>query len=468
MSQQEHRRKSDNRGLHIGRINTVAAILAVILGLVILYTAYGTLRSYNAMQKATEEYIAFRTDASDMQAGSDFLTDRVRAFTVTGDLQHVRDFFMEIDETKRRDHALEHMGQELTGKEAYRYLSDALGYSNQLIQLERYSMRLAAEANDIPAELLPMALQETKLTEKDAALSDSEKIAAAQDLVFNNDYYEMKRMVSINVDRCVKALVEETRAQQTESAEDLVRLLRQQTVLITAMMILVAVLVLMNIGLVIIPLRKCVEGIKEQKELPMTGAYEIQFLTEAYNTVLLENLRTNELLSYEATHDALTGLYNRGAFENVKAHFNEGNGDTLLLIDVDEFKKVNDTYGHDIGDRVLQRVAWNLSKAFRSEDMVCRIGGDEFAVIMSHVDRSLQPTVEHKLNLIRKQLAVPEGDVPKATLSIGVAFCDRLGSTGDLYKDADTALYKVKNSGRDGIVFYEQKAESEGGDRNDG
>ena len=106
MSQQEHRRKSDNRGLHIGRINTVAAILAVILGLVILYTAYGTLRSYNAMQKATEEYIAFRTDASDMQAGSDFLTDRVRAFAVTGDLQHVRDFFMEIDETKRRDRAL--------------------------------------------------------------------------------------------------------------------------------------------------------------------------------------------------------------------------------------------------------------------------------------------------------------------------------------------------------------------------
>ena len=135
--------------------------------------------------------------------------------------------------------------------------------------------------------------------------------------------------------------------------------------------------------------------------------------------------------------------------------FTEGSDETLLLIDVDEFKSVNDTWGHDIGDRVLTRVATLLVKEFRTEDMPCRIGGDEFAVFMYHAGRDLKPVVERKIKNIREKLSVPEGNVPAVTLSVGVAFGDRINGTGDIYKDADTALYQVKNNGRNGIAFIE-------------
>ena len=455
MQNQEHRRKRDKHGLRIGMLNQIAALLAVALGLFILWTAYGAVKSHNRMLAATEEYIECRTDASDMQAGSDYLTDRVRAFVVTGDIQHIRDFFTETEETRRRDHALEHMGQDLEGKEAYRFLSEALDLSNQLIKREHYSMRLGAEARGIGEEELPGALQLVELSAEDRAKSAEEQMALAQEMVFDGEYYEAKQQITENVDRCVDALMEETRRKQIESSQELDRLLRRQAVLTAAMIILIALLVAFNIRDVMIPLRRFVEDIKAQKELPMEGAYELQFLAEAYNTVLLENRRNHELLSYEATHDPLTGLYNRGAFENERMQFTEGSDETLLLIDVDEFKSVNDTWGHDIGDRVLTRVATLLVKEFRTEDMPCRIGGDEFAVFMYHAGRDLKPVVERKIKNIREKLSVPEGNVPAVTLSVGVAFGNRINGTGDIYKDADTALYQVKNNGRNGIAFIE-------------
>ena len=261
MQNQEHRRKRDKHGLRIGMLNQIAALLAVALGLFILWTAYGAVKSHNRMLAATEEYIECRTDASDMQAGSDYLTDRVRAFVVTGDIQHIRDFFTETEETRRRDHALEHMGQDLEGKEAYRFLSEALDLSNQLIKREHYSMRLGAEARGIGEEELPGALQMVELSAEDRAKSAEEQMALAQEMVFDGEYYEAKQQITENVDRCVDALMEETRRKQIESSQELDRLLRRQAVLTAAMIILIALLVAFNIRDVMIPLRRFVEDI---------------------------------------------------------------------------------------------------------------------------------------------------------------------------------------------------------------
>ena len=107
-----------------------------------------------------------------------------------------------------------------------------------------------------------------------------------------------------------------------------------------------------------------------------------------------------------------------------------------------------------MGDKVLKRVADILRHSFRSVDIICRIGGDEFVVIMTRADSSMRDVVEQKILLCNKQLSTPKDGLPPTTLSVGVAFSDRQHPSGDIYKDADTALYSVKQRGRNGIAFY--------------
>ena len=192
---------------------------------------------------------------------------------------------------------------------------------------------------------------------------------------------------------------------------------------------------------------------QEQEVIPPTGVEELRFVTRIYNKILEENKEARDKLSHEASHDALTGLFNRGAYDLLME-----SADTehmaLLLIDVDNFKSVNDTYGHAVGDRVLKRVAEILRGSFRSVDILCRIGGDEFAVVMTRVNGSMAPLVKNKIARANELLQNPKDDLPPVSLSVGVAFSDRENPTGDIFKDADTALYRVKEAGRKGCAIY--------------
>lgn len=126
----------------------------------------------------------------------------------------------------------------------------------------------------------------------------------------------------------------------------------------------------------------------------------------------------------------------------------------LLLIDVDIFKSVNDTYGHAAGDATLKKAVGCLKRAFRSIDYVCRIGGDEFSVIMVDVTSSLKYTIEDKIKYVSEELAKEKSEVPAVTLSVGVAFFDRENPGESIFKDVDKALYHVKENGRNGCAFY--------------
>lgn len=207
--------------------------------------------------------------------------------------------------------------------------------------------------------------------------------------------------------------------------------------------------------LIVKPLISYNESIARGEIFPVIGAAELQNLAETYNKVYLENQETQKLIRHQAEHDALTDTLNRGSFEQLSRIHEEGNSPfALILIDVDVFKSVNDTYGHATGDIVLKNVANLLKTAFRSIDYVCRIGGDEFAVIMVEMTRDLKYTIDEKMKFISEQLKNPEEGVPKVSLSVGVAFTNRENPGDDLFKDADKVLYHVKENGRDGWDFY--------------
>ena len=144
-------------------------------------------------------------------------------------------------------------------------------------------------------------------------------------------------------------------------------------------------------------------------------------------------------------------LLNRRSFDQILSLYEKDRSSfALILADVDVFKQINDTCGHDTGDRILKRVAALLHTTFRSIDYVCRIGGDEFAVIMVDMSRELYYTIPDKIAEINGLLAVPEDGLPAVSLSAGVAFSDENGFRGSLFRAADSALYTAKAHGRCG------------------
>ena len=233
-----------------------------------------------------------------------------------------------------------------------------------------------------------------------------------------------------------------------------------QEIGIAFLIILTLTICIMLRRLIVRPLLSYNESIKCGKIFPVIGAAELQNLAETYNQMYTENQETQKLIRHQAEYDALTELLNRGSFEKVMHIYETGETPfALLLIDVDIFKSVNDTYGHAAGDQILKKVAGLLKSAFRSIDFVCRIDGDEFAVVMVEMTSNLQYTIQNKISAVNEELSVPKDGMPAMSLSVGVAFSDRSNPGDSIFKDADKALYKVKEHGKHGCSFYDGQTE---------
>ncbi len=170
------------------------------------------------------------------------------------------------------------------------------------------------------------------------------------------------------------------------------------------------------------------------------------------------DISEEKLMKYEAEHDALTGVLNRGGFDQIlNSNIKEKRDFALVLIDIDEFKDVNDNYGHDVGDDVLKKISKMLGEQFRSIDYICRIGGDEFAVIMMDVKKDFETKIINKIDEINELLSSRTIDIPLVSLSVGTAFMDKDSSSDSLFKDADNALYYVKRHGKKGCHIYSKE-----------
>ena len=260
-------------------------------------------------------------------------------------------------------------------------------------------------------------------------------------------------LVLLRTIEAARDLVDTSALIQGAGVDDLERLVLRQEILTALLLAVILMTILSVVILILWPMREYISRIQDYKQLRMRGAYELRYLAEAYNLIYEENQKHNDVLRYQVEHDHLTGLYNRGAFEKLRKDY-AGSNIALMLIDVDKFKDVNDTYGHDIGDQILKKVAGFLSRCFRASDYPCRIGGDEFAVIMTDMTPQLRETVLDKLGYVKTGLCNTCDGLPEVTLSIGVAFSSDCKSGQDLFKLADAALYRVKERGRNGYMFY--------------
>lgn len=185
---------------------------------------------------------------------------------------------------------------------------------------------------------------------------------------------------------------------------------------------------------------------------------------------LVAGLQSSEdVLREQATHDPLTGLFNRRYLDDTLARelslsWRRSSCVSLVILDVDHFKKINDIFGHHAGDMALREVARTLSHNFRKSDIACRLGGEEFALVLP--DSSLLSTlqrVEEICSLIRSLTLRCDGKLlGKITISAGIAVAPEHGFTAaTLLRAADECLYAAKEAGRDQIVVCESRRETD-------
>lgn len=449
----EHTNQKPIQAVRLRRINIALIAVAAVLVLAVVLLAIDTQHNYKSADEATNRYIAAQRSASNLREGSDYLTERVRSFVVGGKAQAITDYFEEID-SLRRENAITQIEQIVHDNEAIEHLHEALRLSNDLAEIELYAMRLSIEAHGESVTDYPPALQAVQLLESDLALSKEEQDRRSDMLLFDDTYQLYKREINENVAACETLLIAEVDSVLQSSILRLRRDLLLQTVTAGLLILSMLAVALCTYYLMIRPIESVVSSIPQGREVAEQGSYELRYLVRAYNSVFTQTKANQDRLTYEATHDHLTGLYNRAVFEEQRNAYGK-RSHTMLIFDVDSFKQFNDTYGHEMGDSVLKKVSAALTASFRAEDYVCRIGGDEFAAILLHTNSSMRAMIENKLERIRARLADTSDGLPVITLSIGVAFCDAKHETDDLYKNADAALYDVKERGRNGYAFYD-------------
>ena len=442
------------KGLSIRRYSYVMAAITFLVCILLLLVSYQAVSLYNSLKAEVEKTVEGQDNANDLQSASDYLTEQVRSFVGTGERRYLDKYFEEANLTRTRDKALSAFAVSFDGTEEYEALEHAVQQSMTLMETEYYAMRLAVEGFGYDISEYPEVIQSVVLEEADAALSNEDKIVRSRSLVFDDNYHEQKEIIQANTQDCLAKMVEglhNRQADTTKKFEMVIRLYQILILLLVAQVVFFVVLISIQ---VIRPLIISVPNIQDNKPLPVTGSKEFRFLAETYNSIRDENVSQREELEYEACHDQLTDTFNRKGYEKIIETLPEYKV-AFLLIDVDRFKGINDTYGHAEGDRVLLHLIQTVSQHFRSNDPICRIGGDEFVLILYGADRSKYETIESKITMINNQLKKGEGGVPPFSISVGVAFSDH-EDADTIYKKADIALYKVKENTRCGCAVYDE------------
>ena len=445
-------RKVKENGIRLRWVHIIIIIFTAVISFFMLYETFRFSAAFEDVTGATDEYIELQKDADGLMNASDYLTQEVQGFTVTTEKIHLINYFEEAEETKRREKAIEKM-KDITGEgTAYKFLHNAMNESLDLMQIEYYAMKLITIACEI--EYIPDEVEKVELTKQDAALSNSEKIKLAQRMVHDTTYHRKKEVIRTNMESCLVELEKQTHIIQDEANEKLETRLNNIRVIIFIQLAIIIVILIMTSVLVILPMLRGVYSIKKDEKLPVKGAYEFRYLAKTYNSMYEAFKKSIASLNYEASHDKLTGLYNRAGYDVLSRSVDLGTT-AVLMIDADKFKDINDQYGHDVGDKILQKFARVLRKTFRSEDYICRIGGDEFVVFMMHVTDELRDLIILKTKQINSALADASDELPPASASIGIAFGHDAPDMETLLKHADEALYNVKENGRGGGSFYD-------------
>ncbi len=460
MKQEKKAKNINKTGISFKTIGWIASAVAVVISAFLIGSLYALSAKYNDVRNSTSRYIEWKEITVDVQRASDLLTDQVRAYVVTGSREHLDNYFDEANFAKRREKALETIKGNLGDTQVFHDLEQAIEASNNLMIPEFYAMRLTVERLGEDVSTFPKEIKDTELDDTDKALSPEEKKDRAIGIVFGDDYNEAKKLIIGKVNTAIIALdglMEQSIVKSTASLKTI--LVIQQTLIGVNVIFLVGIIILLHVY-VIRPINNAVDCLLEEREVEVYGSKEYRYLAETYNSILSQNVHNKERLLYEAEHDKLTGLYNRTGYDSIYRRVKLSDS-IYILVDVDKFKSINDTNGHEVGDEVLIKVATAISKSFPEDySYVFRIGGDEFSIILENASEFAKDDILSRFRVIFSKVNTGNKDVPGVTLSVGVAYGKEGDTRDSLFKKADTALYYKKRHGRGDVVFYDKSLDA--------
>jgi len=444
-------RDSGSRGISLSLSNFIMICIGVVVALLMVHANYQTNENYHLMDAAIRDSILSQESTGKMESISSSMSSSALAFVQTGDPSHVFAYIGQRTELNS-DFSENGMLSPAWQKEDPD-LAQAISAFDALRSTEWTAMRLKAETLPMPLSSLPEPLQQVALPDEYAALTSEEKEAVASALLSSPEYNGLKTQLAGSVDASHRYVSERASERTGKASAQLGGVVMRQRILIIVFIVIAFLALFLNRFLVLLPISRSVERLDRRERIPVRGSSEMRHLARVYNDVLQDNMEKTEALSYTASHDALTGVWNRAAFDKAYRLY-RGGQIGMLVVDVDHFKLFNDDHGHDTGDRVLVRVANTLKRYFREEDHISRVGGDEFCIILLDVCQEQAEHIYRTVEKINAALAVPEADLPPISVSVGAAFWDRPDPVADILKDADTALLQVKKNRTSNCIVY--------------
>jgi diguanylate cyclase (GGDEF)-like protein len=435
--------QSQNRGVHLNRLNVCLIVIGFVLMLFMVFSMYETNESFNQIVSVTEAYLSSQQTAGMLSNIANNMSDQCADFIKTGEPDCVHVYAGQLSAINAQISSNKSVNTE--NENENEFMAKALTAFRAMNETEIRAMRLMADTLPMGMAAFPLILQQTQLSPEDQALTAEEKRALAEKLISSDEYRLYKETLTTAVDDSHRVASEQGKNRSMQTAAHVKKIMRRQKLLLFLFIAVALVALLLNRFLIISPIQRSADKLDQRKPLPVEGSYEVRHLANVYNEVLKDNAEKTKALSYAASHDALTGLYNRGEFDRVYSRA-EKEKVGIMIADVDRFKQFNDEFGHEVGDRVLKTVAAKLTEHFRSEDFIARIGGDEFCIIMPGTNQLDAPVMIEKIEQINRELQETRDNLPPITISAGFAFWDRPNPGESLFHDADATLLELKKT----------------------
>lgn len=443
------------KGISLKLVTSIISVFVFLISTALVTSLILISYENDKVNQANNNYIVLKDASNNVQLASDYLTDQVRLFVANADKKYMDNYFNEALVTQRREKALDTIHELSEGTSRHEEIHDnitmAVEESMDLMNLEYYAMKLICvdKGISISGEAYEEFVNQADISEVLPENRQNEAYKA----VLGNQYVAKKDIIITHVDKAFEIIDELIKANSNASFTILQNLIIYQTIIITVNIIFAVAVVLVIYFLIIKPMNIAFHSIERNEKVNTYGNREFNYIVDAYNDIHEQNENVKERLRYEAEHDKLTNLYNRTGYVALYRQMRLENT-IYALVDADGFKDINDQYGHDIGDKVLIRVAQTLDNYFKEDNaFVFRLGGDEFAVLVENADPSFDKEIIYRFDKINEELSTPKGRIPSISLSVGIAHGEEDDSTDSLFKKADNVLYKVKQSGKSGVIY---------------
>ena len=449
--------ENNTKGININLLNTFFIAVTAFVFCFILLFSQNVNNRFHAVKNAIDKFIICEQSSKTIKECANNLTEYARLFVVNHDVKFALAYLEEISVTKSQENALKDLQKVCSEKDlAFQRLKIALTQAESLTNMELYAIRLGYEV--IGTENMPERISKIELRSSDRALNRNELQELAVKNLFGDGYLIYKMRINENCNLTVAAIEDQIKEELNINAEELGENIDRLRLLFLVLLIVNVMVFIALAFLVLLPLKRFQGSIKNDQKLVVIGSKEFKDLAQSYNEIYEIKEKNTQSLLEKAEYDALTGILNRRAFDQIcKTSTEKRTSIALLLIDMDNFKHINDTYGHAGGDTALKELARILTETFRKDDYIARIGGDEFAAILKDFKPDSVDKIVSKIGEVNEELAKLDEkfQIKPVSVSVGAAYSST-GFSTQLYKNADKALYAVKEAGRRGCRVYDE------------